>query len=50
MNQWIIPGRRISRYFLLTILITSSIISFGQNVEKDKQLGAENAKIVDVQI
>ena len=35
---------------LLIFLIASSSISLGQSIELDKKLGAENAKIVEVQI
>ncbi|MFB3041912.1 MAG: M48 family metalloprotease, partial [Candidatus Poribacteria bacterium] len=35
---------------LLSFLLTSSSISFCQSIELDKKLGAENAKIVEVQI
>jgi len=35
---------------LLIFLIASSSISLGQSIELDKELGAENAKIVEIQM
>jgi predicted Zn-dependent protease len=38
------------RLLILSLLLTSSSISFSQSIELDKKLGAENAKIVEIQI
>lgn len=38
------------RLFILTLLISFSSLSFGQSVELDKELGAENAIIVEAQM
>lgn len=49
MSKVTITGNLKIRFLLLTFILTSTGI-FGQSVELDKQLGAENAKIVETQM
>ncbi len=48
MNPLTVSVRRY--LFILALSISSSGIIHGQSIDLDKQLGAENAKIVEVQI
>jgi predicted Zn-dependent protease len=49
-NRFIKPGKSIASLLLLTLILLHSGISVAQSIELDKKLGAENAKLVEVQI